>query len=59
MFRRELEHTPADSRDQLRAALVAACAWGCFESLRLHQGLSVARTRGAMRLTLARLLAEG
>ncbi|MET0510360.1 MAG: TetR/AcrR family transcriptional regulator [Thermoleophilaceae bacterium] len=59
VFRRELEHTPADSRDQLRAALVAACAWGCFESLRLHQGLSVARTRGAMRMTLARLLAEG
>ena len=59
VFRRELEGTPADERATLRAALVAACAWGTFESLRLHQGLSVARTRGAMRTTLARLLGEG
>ena len=59
VFRRELEGAPADERATLRAALVAACAWGTFESLRLHQGLSVARTRGAMRTTLARLLGEG
>ncbi len=58
VFRRELERTPADERATLRAALVAACAWGTFESLRLHQGLSVARTRGAMRTTLAALLGE-
>ena len=58
VFRRELEGAPADERATLRAALVAASAWGAFESLRLHQGLSVARTRGAMRTTLARLLGE-
>ena len=59
VFRRELEATPADEREALRAALVSACAWGSFESLRLHQGLSVARTRSAMRTTLAALLGEG
>ena len=58
VFRRELEGAPSDERATLRAALVAASAWGAFESLRLHQGLSVARTRGAMRTTLARLLGE-
>lgn len=55
VFRRELESTPADERESLRAALVAACAWGCFEALRYHQGLSVSRTRRAMHTTVARL----
>jgi TetR/AcrR family transcriptional regulator, regulator of autoinduction and epiphytic fitness len=59
VFRRELEATPADERESLRAALVAACAWGTFEALRFHQGLSVSRTRGAMRTLVARLLGEG
>lgn len=59
VFRRELEATPADEREPLRAALVAACAWGTFEALRFHQGLSVGRTRGAMRTMVARLLREG
>jgi TetR/AcrR family transcriptional regulator of autoinduction and epiphytic fitness len=56
VFRRELETTPPDEREPLRAALVAACAWSGFESLRIHQGLSVARTRGAMRTAIARLV---
>jgi TetR/AcrR family transcriptional regulator, regulator of autoinduction and epiphytic fitness len=59
VFRRELEATPADEREPLRAALVAACAWGTFEALRFHQGLSVGRTRGAIRTMVARLLREG
>jgi TetR/AcrR family transcriptional regulator, regulator of autoinduction and epiphytic fitness len=58
VFRREIEATPADEREPLRAALVAACAWGTFEALRFHQGLSVSRTRGAMRTMVARLLGE-
>jgi TetR/AcrR family transcriptional regulator of autoinduction and epiphytic fitness len=56
VFRRELEATPGDEREPLRAALVAACSWGAFENLRIHQGLSVARTRGAMRTAIARLV---
>jgi TetR/AcrR family transcriptional regulator of autoinduction and epiphytic fitness len=56
VFRRELEATPGDEREALRAALVAACAWGAFESLRIHQGLSVSRTRSAMRVAIARLV---
>ena len=55
VFRRELEATPADEREALRAALVAACAWGTFEALRFHQGLSVGRTRGAMHTMVSRL----
>jgi AcrR family transcriptional regulator len=58
VFRREIEATPADEREPLRAALVAACAWGTFEALRFHQGLSVGRTRGALRTMVARLLRE-
>ena len=58
VFRREIEATPADEREPLRAALVAACAWGTFEALRFHQGLSVSRTRGALRTMVARLLGE-
>jgi TetR/AcrR family transcriptional regulator, regulator of autoinduction and epiphytic fitness len=58
VFRRELEGAPADEREALRAALVAACAWTTFEALRFHQGLSAGRTRSAMRLALLRLLAE-
>ena len=58
IFLRELEATPADDREPLRAALVAAGAWGTFEALRFHQGLSVSRTRGAMRTMVGRLLGE-
>jgi TetR/AcrR family transcriptional regulator of autoinduction and epiphytic fitness len=59
VFRRELESTPPDDRQALRAALVAACTWGAFESLRIHQGLSAARTRSAMRVAIGRLVGEG
>ena len=55
VFRRELEATPADEREPLRAALVTAFAWSTFEALRFHQGLSVGRSRGAMRTMAARL----
>ncbi len=58
VFRRELEATPPDGREPLRAALVAACAWGTFEALRFHQGLSVRPTREAMRTLVARLVGE-
>jgi TetR/AcrR family transcriptional regulator, regulator of autoinduction and epiphytic fitness len=58
VFRRELEALPPDERESLRAGLVAAGAWGTFEALRFHQGLSVSRTRGAMRTMVARLLGE-
>jgi TetR/AcrR family transcriptional regulator of autoinduction and epiphytic fitness len=58
VFRHELEATPADQREALRAALVAACAWGTFEALRFHQGLSVGRTRAAMHTMVARLTGE-
>ena len=58
VFRRELEALPADERGPLRAALIAGCSWGAFEALRFHQGLSVARTRGALRTLMARLLQE-
>jgi hypothetical protein len=56
VFRRELEATPPDEREPLRAALVATCAWGTFESLRFHQRLGAARTRRAVQTALARLL---
>jgi TetR/AcrR family transcriptional regulator, regulator of autoinduction and epiphytic fitness len=58
VFRRELEALPPDEREPLRAALIAACGWGAFEALRFHQGLSVTRTRGALRTLVARLLRE-
>jgi TetR/AcrR family transcriptional regulator of autoinduction and epiphytic fitness len=56
VFRRELDAIPADEREPLRAALIALCAWGSWESWRTHQGLSVARSRAAMRAGLDRLL---
>src|SRR4051794_5339612 len=40
------------ARDELLAGLVAAAAWPTWESLRAHQGLSVARAEAAMRRML-------
>jgi AcrR family transcriptional regulator len=58
VFLRELDAIPADEREPIRAALVALCAWGSWESWRTHQRLSVARSRAAMRAGIAALLAE-
>jgi TetR/AcrR family transcriptional regulator of autoinduction and epiphytic fitness len=56
IFRRELDAIPPDEREPVRAALVALCAWTAWESWRIHQGLSVARARAAMRAGIAALL---
>ena len=58
VFRREVDAVPGDEREALRAALVALCAWGAWESWRTHQGLSVARSRAAMRAGIGGLLGE-
>jgi TetR/AcrR family transcriptional regulator of autoinduction and epiphytic fitness len=58
VFRRELEAVAGDERESLRAALIALCAWGSWESWRTHQGLSVARSRAAMEAGLAALLGQ-
>lgn len=58
VFRRELEAIPGDEREPIRAALVALCAWGSWESWRIHQRLSVARARAALAAGIAALLAE-
>jgi TetR/AcrR family transcriptional regulator, regulator of autoinduction and epiphytic fitness len=59
VFGREIERAPQAERGALAAALVAAAAWPAWESYRFHQGLSAARARAALRLSLARLLGEG
>lgn len=41
----------------VRDALVAACAWTSWQSLRFHRGLSVTQARDAMRAAIAALLA--
>ena len=56
VFRRELEATPADEREPLRAALIAVCAWPAWESWRTHQRLGVNRARAAMAVALGALL---
>jgi TetR/AcrR family transcriptional regulator of autoinduction and epiphytic fitness len=56
IFRRELDAIPPDEREPVRAALVALCAWTAWESWRIHQCLSVARARAAMRAGIAALL---
>jgi TetR/AcrR family transcriptional regulator, regulator of autoinduction and epiphytic fitness len=56
VFRRELEATPPDEREPLRAALVAVCAWPAWESWRTHQRLGVSRARAAMAAALEALL---
>lgn len=58
VFRAELEAAPETERAVLRAALVSASAWTAWESYRFHQGLGVARSRAALRATLAALLGE-
>jgi AcrR family transcriptional regulator len=57
VFRAELDQLGHRDRGVLLAALVAASAWTSWEALRAHQRLSVDRSRAAMALTLAALLA--
>ena len=59
VFGREIERAPEAERAALAAALIAAAAWPAWESYRFHQGLSAARARAALRLTLVRLLGQG
>ena len=59
VFRRELDVTPADEREPLRAALVMVCSWAAWDSWRSHQRLSVARSRAALEGALRALLREG
>ncbi len=56
VFRRELEAIPADEREPVRAALVAACAWPAWDSWRTHQGLGVSRARAALAAAIGALL---
>jgi TetR/AcrR family transcriptional regulator, regulator of autoinduction and epiphytic fitness len=58
VFRPELENVDQRERGVLLAALVAASAWTAWEGLRAHQRLSEYRSRAAMRVTLAALLAQ-
>jgi TetR/AcrR family transcriptional regulator, regulator of autoinduction and epiphytic fitness len=58
VFRPELENVDQRERGVLLAALVAASAWTAWEGLRAHQRLSEERSRAAMRVTLAALLAQ-
>lgn len=58
VFRRELDATPADEREPLRAALIAHTSWPAWDSWRTHQGLSIARARAALAAGLSALLAE-
>jgi TetR/AcrR family transcriptional regulator, regulator of autoinduction and epiphytic fitness len=56
-FRAELDRRRQPERELLLAALVTACAWTAWESLRAHQRMSVDRARAAMRETVRGLLA--
>jgi TetR/AcrR family transcriptional regulator, regulator of autoinduction and epiphytic fitness len=58
VFRRELDATPPDEREPLRAALVMVSSWSAWESWRAHQKLSVARARAALATALTALLRE-
>jgi AcrR family transcriptional regulator len=58
VFRRELDDTPPDERESLRAALVMVCSWTAWESWRTHQKLSVARARGALATAIRALLGQ-
>lgn len=56
VFEPELSARGRRDRAELLAALVAAAAWPTWESLRVHQGLSVARAEAAMRRMVGALL---
>jgi AcrR family transcriptional regulator len=58
VFRRELDATPGDEREPLRAALIALCSWSAWDSWRTHQRLTVGRARAALAAGIAGLLAE-
>jgi len=52
VFAAELSGRPTAVRD----ALVSACAWTSWQSLRFHQGLSAPRARGAMKSAVTALV---
>lgn len=58
IFAHELDSLPPEERDEVRAAAVSAASWQSWESLRAHQGLSVARARAAMGRTLRALIRD-
>lgn len=56
VFESELSALPDDKREATKAALGAATSWSSWEELRRHQGLSVERSRAALRRTIEGLL---
>jgi AcrR family transcriptional regulator len=58
VFLRELDATPPDEREPLRAALVMVSSWSAWDSWRTHQRLSVARSRAALTTALRALLGQ-
>lgn len=56
VFATELTARPAAARRELCEALTAASSWSSWETLRAHQGLSVAQARRVMQRTIAALL---
>ena len=56
MFKAELSALPAAEREATRAALGAVTSWSAWEELRRHQGLSVERSRAALRRAIEGLL---
>ena len=47
---------PPGRDEAVRHALIAACAWTTWQSLRFHQGVSAARAREAMRAVIVGIL---
>ena len=56
VFKAELSALPAGEREATRAALGAVTSWSAWEELRRHQGLSVERSRAALRRAIEGLL---
>jgi len=59
VLRRELDATPPDEREPLRAVLAMVCSWSAWDSWRSHQRLSVPRSRAALETALRALLRQG
>jgi AcrR family transcriptional regulator len=56
VFAIELSSRTAPQRRELAEALTAAASWSAWETLRAHQGLSVAQARRVMQRTVTALL---
>lgn len=59
IFRRELDALPEAERASARAALGMVTSWSAWEELRRHQGLSVDRSRAALRRAVSGSLGRG